>query len=83
MSTEHAFLNLRKIRKRVNNCMDFIRPVIIASPISGEPVRPILKTYIRGNTEVVEAEYIDPCSGTFIRKGIVSVKDLSKPVDPT
>lgn len=56
--------------------MDFIKPVIITSPISGEPVRPTLKTYIRGRKEVVEAEYIDPASGTFIRKGIVSVRDI-------
>jgi hypothetical protein len=58
--------------------MDYIQPKIIQSPISGEPVKPRLKTYIRGNQEVVEAEYIDPASGSFIRKGIVSVKDINK-----
>jgi len=58
--------------------MDFIQPRIIQSPISGEPVRPKLRTYIRNQQEIVEAEYIDPASGTFIRKGIVSVTDLSK-----
>jgi hypothetical protein len=56
--------------------MDFIEPRIIASPISGQPVRPVLKTFIRGNKEIVEAHYIDPASGTFIRKGLVSVKDI-------
>lgn len=56
--------------------MDFIQPIKITSPISGQPVTPRLRTYIRNNKEVVEAEYIDPASGTFIRKGIVSVKDL-------
>jgi hypothetical protein len=59
--------------------MDFITPKIIVSPISGQPVKPILKTYIREGKEIVEAEYIDPASGTFIRKGIVSVKDIKKP----
>ncbi|NBW57522.1 hypothetical protein EBR43_07035 [bacterium] len=59
--------------------MDFIQPRKITSPISGEPVTPRLRTYIRNGKEVVEAEYIDPASGTFIRKGIVSVKDIVKP----
>jgi hypothetical protein len=61
--------------------MDFITPKIIVSPISGQPVKPILKTYIREGKEIVEAEYIDPASGTFIRKSIVSVKDIKKPED--
>ena len=56
--------------------MDFIQPKMIQSPISGEPVKPRLRTYIRNQQEIVEAEYIDPASGAFIRKGIVSVKDL-------
>jgi hypothetical protein len=56
--------------------MDFIDPRIIPSPISGQPVKPVLKTFIRGDKEVVEAHYIDPASGTFIRKGVVSVKDI-------
>jgi hypothetical protein len=58
--------------------MDFIQPRKITSPISGQPVTPRLKTYIRNGKEVVEAEYIDPASGTFIRKGIVSVKDIKQ-----
>ncbi len=59
--------------------MDFIEPRIITSPISGQPVRPVLKTFIRGNKEIVEAHYIDPASGVFIRKGLVSVKDIEPP----
>lgn len=58
--------------------MDFITPKKIVSPISGEPVAPRLKTYVREGKEIVEAEYIDPASGAFIRKGIVSVRDLPK-----
>lgn len=58
--------------------MDLIQPKIIQSPISGEPVKPRLKTYIRNQQEIVEAEYIDPASGSFIRKGIVSVRDISE-----
>jgi hypothetical protein len=58
--------------------MDIIEPKIIVSPISGQPVKPILKTYIRAGKEIVEAEYIDPSSGAFIRKGVVSVRDIEK-----
>lgn len=61
--------------------MDFISPKPIVSPISGETVKPRLKTYIRGNQEIVEAEYIDPASGAFIRKGIVSVNEVKKPTE--
>jgi hypothetical protein len=56
--------------------MDIIEPKIIVSPISGQPVKPTLKTYIRAGKEIVEAIYIDPASGSFIRKGVVSVKDV-------
>jgi hypothetical protein len=59
--------------------MNMVEPKVIVSPISGQPCRPILKTYIRGNMEVVEAEWIDPASGTFIRKGTVSIKEITKP----
>ena len=59
--------------------MDLIEPKIIVSPISGQPVKPQLKTYIRDNKEIVEAHYIDPSSGSFIRKGVVSIRDLPKP----
>ena len=55
----------------------YITPKIIQSPISGQAVKPMLKTYIRGGQEVVEAHYIDPASGSFIRKGIVSVTDIN------
>jgi hypothetical protein len=58
--------------------MDIIQPKIIVSPISGQPSKPVLKTYVREGKEVVEAEYYDPASGAFIRKGIVSVKDIQK-----
>lgn len=56
--------------------MDFISPKPITSPISGQPVRPIFKTYIKGDKEITEAHYIDPASGSFIRKGLISVKDI-------
>jgi hypothetical protein len=58
--------------------MDLIQPKVIVSPISGQPVKPVLRTYVREGKEIVEAEYYDPASGAFIRKGIVSIKDVSK-----
>jgi len=58
--------------------MDMIQPKVIQSPISGEPVRPTLRTYIKGNQEITEAIYTDPASGQFIHKGVVSIKDIKK-----
>lgn len=54
----------------------FSRPTIITSPISGQPCKPTIQEYIRGKQKVTEATYIDPASGTFIRKSIVSVEDI-------
>ena len=58
--------------------MDIIKPLISTSPISGKPTKPIIKTNIIGDKEVTEAHYFDPASGTFIRKGIVSIKDAPR-----
>jgi hypothetical protein len=58
--------------------MDIVQPKIITSPISGQPVKPRLRTYIRGDKQFTEAEWIDPASGAFIRKGITEVKDVEK-----
>lgn len=62
----------------INNMSNqqFVRPTIIASPISGAPVRPQLKSYVRNNQKVTEAHWIDPSSGSFIRKGIVSIEPV-------
>lgn len=64
----------------INNLSNqqFVRPVIIASPISGNPVTPQLKTFMRGDQKITEAHWVDPNSGTFIRKGIVSVEKVKK-----
>ena len=48
------------------------------SPISGEAVEPRLKTFRSGNKRVTEAHWICPTSGEFIRKGVVSVEDISE-----
>lgn len=60
-----------------NNRYSTIIPKVITSPISGQPSKPVLKTYIRNKQTVVEAEYYDPASGAFIRKGIVSATPVT------
>jgi hypothetical protein len=57
--------------------MDTVTPRIITSPISGQPCKPILKTYTRNGQEIVEAHWIDPSSGTFIQKGLVSATPIA------
>lgn len=56
--------------------MDMVEPKKIISPISGMPVQPRIVTVINGNKVIKEAHWIDPSSGAFIRKGIVSIEDV-------
>lgn len=58
--------------------MDLVNPIKITSPISGQPVAPRIHTYERNGKIIKEAHWIDPASGAFIRKGIVSVEDKKK-----
>ena len=53
----------------------FVRPINIPSPISGQPVAPRLIERDHGDRIVVEAHWIDPASGAFIRKGIVEIRE--------
>jgi hypothetical protein len=54
--------------------MNKVEPRIITSPISGQPSIPrIIETKV-GNNIVKEAHWFDPASGTFIRKGVISVE---------
>jgi len=62
--------------------MDLVRPVKITSPISGQPVAPRIVERTVGNKIYKEAHWIDPASGTFIRKGVVSVEDIKQPELP-
>jgi|GEM_PF-2019723 len=56
--------------------MDIVRPCKITSPISGQPVEPRIIEKRVGNKIVKEAHWFDPASGTFIRRGVVSVEDV-------
>jgi hypothetical protein len=63
--------------------MEIVRPIQIASPISGEPVRPTVSERRYGDKIYVEAKWIDPKSGVFIRKGIVQILDAETREDIT
>lgn len=56
----------------------FVRPINIPSPISGQPVVPRIIEKDYGDKVVVEAHWIDPSSGAFIRKGIVEIREKQK-----
>jgi len=55
-----------------------VRAIPIASPISGETVFPRIHKLERGGKVYTEAHWIDPASGAFIRKGIVSIDDVKE-----
>ena len=61
-----------------HNNMNLVRAIPIASPISGETVHPRIHKVERGGKIYTEAHWIDPASGTFIRKGIVSIEDAPR-----
>ena len=58
--------------------MQFCRPAIIVSPISGQPVKPLLKEEIYSGYRRQVAVYTCPSSGTFIRKVILSEEKIDK-----
>jgi hypothetical protein len=63
--------------------MEIVRPVQIVSPISGDPVQPRIVERRYGDKIYVEAHWICPKSGTFIRKGMVKILDAVSKEDIT
>jgi len=63
--------------------MEIVRPVRITSPISGQPVEPRIIERRYGDKIYVEAHWIDPSSGAFIRKGMVKILDAVSKEDIT
>ncbi|NBW57101.1 hypothetical protein EBR43_04820 [bacterium] len=57
--------------------MEYVRPVKITSPISGQPVSPKIVERVYQGKLYKECHWIDPASGTFIRKGLISVEDIN------
>ena len=58
--------------------MDFVRPIKITSPISGQLCAPKIVEKVVGDKLHKEAHWYDPASGTFIQKGLISVEDIKK-----
>ena len=58
--------------------MNYVRPINIVSPITGDAVRPKLVRTERAGKIYTEAHWICPRSGQFIRKGLVSIEEKSK-----
>jgi hypothetical protein len=63
--------------------MNLVQPKIITSQISGNPVQPRITETVVGDKIHVEAVWIDPSSGTFLKKGIVKVLDAKTREDVT
>ena len=53
----------------------FITPTKIISPFSGQACFPTINTFTRDGKTYEQAVYNDPITGSFIKRGIVSVKD--------
>jgi hypothetical protein len=63
--------------------MDIVRPIRIASPISGQPSEPKISERQQGDKIYVEATWYDMASGAFIRRGIVKILDANTREDIT
>lgn len=63
--------------------MDIVRAIQITSPITGNPVTPKLTERRFGDKIYIEAVWIDPNSGAFIRKGVTKILDATTRKDIT
>ena len=59
--------------------MNYVRPINIMSPYTGELVRPKIVTTERDNKIYTEAQWYCPNSGQFIRKGLIKIEDKPRP----
>lgn len=56
--------------------MDFVRPIKITSPISGQSSTPRIVERRVGKNIHKEAHWYDPACGTFLQKGLVSIEEV-------
>ncbi len=63
--------------------MNIVRPIIIESPISGNPTKPVITERRIGNRIYVEASWTCPSSGVFLRKGLIKILDAETNEDVT
>ena len=60
----------------LNIVMDmFLEPTKIISPYSGQAVYPTINQFTQDGKTYEQAVYNDPITGSFIKRGMVSVKD--------
>lgn len=60
------------------NNIPIVQPVIIASPFSGSPIRPQIRTRESEGCIYTEAHWYCPDSGRFVKKGVVKVEPKNK-----
>ena len=56
------------------NPNDFVNPMQVRSPYSGETARPVISQYDQGGNTYEQAIFTDPVTGHIIKKGITSIK---------
>jgi hypothetical protein len=57
----------------------FVEPKVIHSPFSGYPIRPRIQERVQNGYLVKEAIYIEPSTGEFFRKGVISMTPIEDP----
>lgn len=57
------------------NQIPYVQPKIIASPFTGSPIRPQIKTRESDGKIYTEAFWTCPDSGRFVHKGVVKIED--------
>ena len=72
-------LSLISTSGNINNGMNYVRPINIRSPFTGELGRPKIVTTERDHKIYTEAHWYCPNSGQFIKKGLIKVEDKSTP----
>jgi hypothetical protein len=63
--------------------MNIVVPKIMTSPISGNPMKPVISERRIGDKIYVEAKWTDPASGVFVHRGIVKILDAETREDVT
>lgn len=53
----------------------FIEPTKIISPYSGQAVFPVINSFTQDGKTYEQAVYNDPITGSFVKRGLVSIKD--------
>lgn len=59
----------------INSSMQFLEPVKIRSPYTGETVMPNINKYDHEGKTYQQVSYSDPITGNLIKRGMVSISD--------